>query len=136
MIRIQQEDFSVDETIAALKNPQAGAIVTFTGSVRDSSRDGKPVEWVEWDIYPPMAENIFRSIREEAIHKYGLIGAVIIHRYGRHRPGDNLVLIAAAAPHREKAFLACQWIMDAIKKKAPLWKKEILAGGEERWIEG
>jgi len=136
MIRIQQTDFSVDEAIAALKNPQAGAIVTFSGSVRDTSRDGTPVKWVEWDVYPPMAEKIFRSIRGEAMQKFGLTGAVIVHRYGRHRPGDNLVLIAAAAPHRQEAFLACQWIMDAIKKKAPLWKKEILAGGEERWIEG
>jgi molybdopterin synthase catalytic subunit len=136
MIRIQREDFSVDKATAALKQPKVGAIVTFTGVVRGASRDGIPVAAVEWDLYASMAEKIFRSIREEALQRFGLIDAAIIHRYGRQQPGENLVLIAAAAVHRKEAFQACEWIMDAVKRQAPLWKKEILANGEERWIEG
>lgn len=73
-----------------------------------------------------------RSIREEAIEKYGLMGAIIVHRYGLHCPGDNLVLIATAALYSQETFLTCQWIVDAIKNKVPLGGKEILAGGEER----
>ncbi len=136
MIRVQQEDFSVDEVIAVLKQPHVGAIVTFSGSVRELGRDGAAIEAVEWDVYPSMAIKILEAIRLEAIQRFLLIDAAILHRYGRQEPGDNLVLIATASSHRKEAFQACEWIMDTIKHQAPLWKKEILENGEERWIEG
>ncbi len=136
MIRIQREDYSVDEIVKALKRPGLGAVVVFSGCVRGASRDGAPVEWVEWDVYESMARKIFETIHREALERFGLLDAAIVHRYGRHRPGDNLVLIVTASAHRKEAFQACEWIMNEIKKKAPLWKKEILADGRERWIEG
>lgn len=136
MIRIQRDDYSVDEIVNSLKQPAVGAVVAFSGRVRDAGRDGAPVAWVEWDVYESMASKIFEVIRREALERFGLLDAAIVHRYGRHRPGDNLVLIVAASAHRKEAFRACEWIMDEIKKKAPLWKKEILADGRERWIEG
>ncbi|HOL93918.1 MAG TPA: molybdenum cofactor biosynthesis protein MoaE [bacterium] len=136
MIRIQQEDYSVDDVVNALKQPGVGAVVAFSGSVRGTSRDGTPVEYVEWDVYESMARKIFETIRREALEQFGLRDAAIVHRCGRHRPGENLVLIVTASAHRKEAFQACEWIMNEIKKKAPLWKKEILTGGRERWIEG
>lgn len=136
MIRIQPEDFSINDVVSYLQKPGVGAVVTFTGSVRGASRDGSMVQGVEWDVYIPMAMKILESIREEAIQQFSLSDAAIVHRYGYQKPGDNLVLIAAASAHRLEAFRACEWIMDEIKKKAPLWKKEILQNGEERWIEG
>jgi len=136
MIRIQEDDFSVDAVVSALKTPEAGAIVTFTGCVRHTSGDGIPVEFLEWDVYETMAEKILRAIREEAIQTFQILDAAIVHRYGRQKPGENLVLIAVAGAHRHDAFAACEWIVDAIKKKVPLWKQEILANGEKRWIEG
>ncbi len=136
MIKIQKEDFSIDEICRALKQPGMGAFVTFTGRVRASSRDGVEVICVEWDVYQAMAQKIFGAIRSEAIERFELMDAAIVHRYGRQNPGENLVLIVAASPHRKEAFQACEWIMNEIKNRAPLWKKEILANGEERWIEG
>lgn len=136
MIRIQREDFSLDEVLADLDWTGAGALVTFTGKVRGTSRDGAEVHFVEWDVYESMAKKILEEIRAEAVASFGLLNAAIVHRYGRQEPGENLVLIVAASPHRKEAFRACEFIMDEIKKRAPLWKKEIRADGTQRWIEG
>lgn len=136
VISIQRDGFSADEVAAALNRAGAGAVVTFTGIVRGESRDGKAVVCVEWDVYESMARREFEAIRSEAIEKFGLRDAAIVHRCGRQKPGENLVFIAAASPHRREAFEACAHIMDEIKKRAPLWKKEIHADGGERWIEG
>ncbi|MEW6235411.1 MAG: molybdenum cofactor biosynthesis protein MoaE [Candidatus Omnitrophota bacterium] len=135
MILIQTEDFSVDKTVQTLRKTGAGAIVTFTGAVRETSYEGTPVISVEWDVYEPMALKVLEAIRREAIEKFALTDAAITHRKGRQAPGENLVLIAAAAAHRRDAFRGCEYIMDEIKKRAPLWKKERLADGKERWIE-
>lgn len=136
MIRIQREDFSIDDIIEEIQCTGAGALVSFTGRVRDTSRDGDAVHFVEWDVYESMALKIFQEIRVEAISQFGLIDAAIVHRYGRQQPGENLVLIVAASAHRKESFRACEFMMDEIKKRVPLWKKEILSNGEERWIEG
>lgn len=136
MIRIQPEDFSVDEVVSHLQTEGVGAVVTFTGSVRGTSRSGKEVVSVEWDVYIPMAKKEMEAIREDAISQYGLTNAAIVHRCGKQTPGDNLVLIAAASPHRKEAFAACAFIMDEIKKRAPLWKKEVYPDGTSSWIEG
>ena len=134
MIRIQEEDFSVDEVTAHLQAEGVGAVVTFTGSVRGKSKDGKEVVCVEWDVYIPMAKKEMQMIRDDAIQRFQLKNAAIVHRYGRQKPGERLVLIVAAATHRKEAFDACSFIMDEIKKKAPLWKKEVYPDGSSRWI--
>ncbi len=134
MIHIQKEDFNVEQVINQLKQPGIGVIVTFSGVVRGTSRDGRVVTAVEWDVYKEMALKLFEEIRQKAIQKFGINDASIIHRFGRQETGENLVLIATASPHRREAFEACEYIMNEIKKSAPLWKKEILQDGEERWI--
>ena len=136
MIVIQEEDFSLDEVTAALRRPGVGAIVTFTGLVRAIGREGEPVQCIEWYVYEAMARKEFETIRAEAIQRFQLVDAAIVHRCGRQTPGETLVLIAAASPHRKEAFRACEYIMDEIKKRAPLWKKEIHAGGSSCWIQG
>ncbi len=136
MIRIQQEDFSVDEVVSHLEGEGVGAVVTFTGSVRGTSKSGKEVVCVEWDVYEPMARKEMEAIRADALQKYGLKNAAVVHRRGKQMPGDHLVLIATASGHRKEAFEACAYIMDEIKKRAPLWKKEVYPDGSSQWIEG
>ena len=87
MIRIQIQDFSVDAVISEMNLDNAGAVVTFTGRVRGSSRDGKEVQYVEWDVYQSMARRVFGEIREEALERHHLTDAAIVHRYGRRGPG-------------------------------------------------
>ena len=136
MIRIQQEPFSVEEISRMLHRDGVGSVVTFTGIVRGSSRDGVPVTAVEWDIYPDMARRELETIRQEAMHNNDIIDATIVHRYGRQSVGEPLVLIAVASAHRKDGFVACASIMDEIKQRVPLWKKEIRGDGTSAWIEG
>lgn len=136
MIRIQEEDYNVDEVVSHIKADGVGAVVTFSGSVRGTSRSGKEVVCVEWDAYEPMAKKEMESIRQDAIAQFSLRNAAIVHRCGTYKPGENLVLIAVASPHRKEAFEACAFIMDEIKKRAPLWKKEVYPDGTSSWIEG
>lgn len=136
MIRIQQKPFSLEDVSQALKTDGVGSVVTFTGIVRGTSRDGISVHAVEWDVYPAMAMRELGAIREEALQDFGLIDAAIVHRYGTQAVGEPLVLIAVASAHRREGFEACAAIMDAIKQRVPLWKKEIRTDGTSHWIEG
>jgi molybdopterin synthase catalytic subunit/molybdopterin converting factor small subunit len=133
--RIQQEPFSIDQEIESLKRSSAsvGAVVTFLGTTRDLSRN-KSVAKLEFEHYPGMAEKKLREIRERAIREYGAIDALIVHRVGTIPVGENIVLIAVAAMHREEAFKACRFCIDELKRITPIWKKETSTEGET-WVE-
>jgi molybdopterin converting factor subunit 1 len=132
---IQQEPFFLDEEIERLKQASSsiGAIVTFLGTTRDTSR-GKQVAKLEFEHYPGMAEKKLGEIRERAMREYGVIDATIIHRTGVLPVGENIVLIAVAAGHRDEAFKACRFCIDELKRIAPIWKKETTPEGEV-WVE-
>jgi len=134
-IRIQQEPFSVDEELERLKQSSnsIGGIVTFLGTTRDISRD-KAVSKLEFEHYPGMAEKKLGEIRERAIREYGVIDVSIIHRVGTLPVGENIVLIAVAAMHRDEAFKGCRFCIDELKRVTPIWKKETTPGGEV-WVE-
>lgn len=136
MIRLQREPFSVEEITGALRSDGCGSIVTFTGIVRGNSRSGESVEAIEWDVYPAMALREMQAIRAVFMERHGLLDAAIVHRYGVHPAGEPLVLIAVSSAHRKEGFKACAGIMDAIKQRVPLWKKEIRSDGTTAWIEG
>lgn len=108
-----------------------GAIVTFTGVVRDLARGDLDV--MEIEHYPGMTEKALAKIAEEAMQRWSLGDALVIHRYGRLAPGDKIMMVATAAPHRKDAFEAAEYLMDYLKSRAPFWKKEITGQGAD-WV--
>ncbi|TNB46939.1 molybdenum cofactor biosynthesis protein MoaE [Martelella lutilitoris] len=134
-IRIQADDFDIAAEQAALGRGRAdiGALVSFTGLCRDEN--GR-LEALELEHYPGMAESEITRIAETAIDRFGLLGLTAIHRHGRIKPGENIVLVIAAATHRQAAFDGATFVMDFLKTDAPFWKKEHLkGGGDNGWVE-
>jgi len=133
MIRVTREDFSVDEIITGLKSRSTGGVVSFLGVVRGESK-GKPVEHVEIEVYEEMARRQLEAIREEAIGRFGVEEAAIVHRHGSLKASENILLVAVASAHRAEAFDACRYVVDEIKRRVPIWKKEVTPEGEW-WVE-
>ena len=133
MIRVQQEDFDIGAEIAALKAGRSdiGAIVTFTGTVRDRHGD---VEAMTLEHYPGMTESELQRIEAEARARWPLQACLIVHRTGRLAPGDNIVLVATASEHRYAAFEAAKFLMGYLKTSAPFWKREDGPAGAH-WVE-
>ena len=135
VIRVQREPFSIAAEISRLKrsSTSTGAVVTFLGTTRDISK-GRTVSKLEFDYYPGMAENKLEEIRRRAISDFGVIDVTIIHRTGTIPVGEDIVLIAVAAGHRDEAFRACRFCIDELKRIAPIWKRETTPDGEV-WVE-
>lgn len=111
----------------------AGAVVTFTGIVRPDSG----LSAMEIEHYPGMTEKAIASILAEAVTRWGLVDALVIHRYGRLVPGEAIMMVATAAAHRGDAFAATDFLMDYLKSRAPFWKKEFKSTGQagsEVWV--
>lgn len=104
-----------------------GAIVTFTGLVRDLP--GDPMEAMEIEHYPGMTEVALENIAKQAMERFGLGDALVIHRFGRLVPGEMIMMVATAARHRKDAFDGAEYLMDYLKSRAPFWKREISANG-------
>ena len=136
-IRIQKEIFSSEDIILKMKesNSSIGAVVTFTGFVRDfyNDKEGKKLEQLELEHYAGMTEKMLQQIELEANTRWLLEGIEIIHRVGVLLPGDPIVLVAVACKHRADAFDACHFIIDYLKVEAPFWKKEKTNIGEY-WV--
>ena len=128
MIKITEEDFSLDEMIKRARSKDAGAIVTFLGTVRD---DG--MVRMEVEAFLEVAQAELEAIREEAMSRFHLMAAEVVHRTGSLAVGENIVAIVCSAGHREEAFSGCRYIIEELKKRAPLWKKELGEKGE-RWV--
>ena len=122
MIRVQTEDFDVGAELKALqRNGNVGAIVTFTGIVREFS-GSQQLAAMTLEHYPGMTERQLAEIEAEARRRWPLDNALIVHRYGRLEPGENIVLVVTTSAHREAAFEAAEVLMDWLKTKAPFWK--------------
>lgn len=133
-IRVQHEDFSLQTEVELLsrQNLGIGAVVTFSGLCRD---EGGTLSALELEHYPGMAEAEMRRIADIAMERFGLLGLTAIHRFGRILPGENIVLVIAAAAHRQAAFDGANFVMDFLKTSAPFWKKEHGADGKAGdWI--
>ena len=136
MIRVQTEDFDPCAELEQLRqqnNGQAGAVVSFTGLVRDMN-EGEAITKMTLEHYPGMTESALNKIEQEANQRWELTASIIIHRTGPLNPNDNIVFVAAASKHRKQAFRACEFMIDTLKTNAPFWKKENVAGGT-RWVE-
>jgi molybdopterin synthase catalytic subunit len=130
--RVGEAPLSLDAAVAEVASHEAGAIATFTGTVRRRSR-GREVESLEYEAYAEMAEDVLAEIATELRERYDLTGIAIHHRVGRLELGEASVVVAVSAPHRADALAACRDAIDALKDRVPVWKKEIYDGGEE-WI--
>jgi molybdopterin synthase catalytic subunit len=133
-VRIQQQDFSQDEEIAALRagSKRMGGIATFIGCARDFS-EGREVTQISFDAYGSMAVAEMNRLRDEAIAKFALLDVRIVHRVGVVGAGEQIVFIAAGAEHRAPALQACHWLIDELKQRVPIWKKEITPQGDA-WV--
>lgn len=132
-IVVQDAPFDLGQESAdfASGHRDMGAIVTFTGIVRDLPDD--PMEAMEIEHYPGMTEAALAEIAQQAIDRFSLGDALVIHRYGRLIPGEMIMMVATAARHRKDAFEAAEYLMDYLKSRAPFWKREITAKGAD-WV--
>ena len=135
LVTIQSDDFDTAAEITRLSSGRhdIGAIVTFSGLCRDKSGT---LSALEIEHYPEMAAREIMRIADEALGRWPLTGLTVIHRYGRIKPGENIVLVVAASAHRRAAFDAASFLMDYLKNAAPFWKKEhLVSGAESNWVE-
>ncbi|HEY1058921.1 MAG TPA: molybdenum cofactor biosynthesis protein MoaE [Limnobacter sp.] len=134
MVKVQEADFDVSACLLALRQglPQIGAVAAFVGTVRDLN-DGSTIHTMTLEHYPGMTEKSLENIVAVANSRFEILSAMIIHRVGPLKPEDQIVLAACTSPHRQQAFLACEFIMDYLKTEAPFWKKEETPAGG-RWV--
>lgn len=133
-VSVQEAPFDLGEESRAFAQGRgnAGAIVTFTGLVRDLPED--PIEAMEIEHYPGMTESALGDMAKRAIARFSLEDALIIHRYGRLEPGALIMMVATAARHRKSAFEGAEFLMDYLKSRAPFWKRELRASGAH-WVD-
>lgn len=141
MINVQQDPFNVSVEYQALKERagDAGAIVTFTGLVRelydaDTNGAGNVIKSLTLEHYPGMTEKCLQEIVAEANERWSLLATRVIHRVGEMHPGDEIVFVGVASSHRQNAFAAAEFIMDYLKSRAPFWKKQDTGDGSH-WVE-
>jgi molybdopterin synthase catalytic subunit len=132
MIKITEKQIDVQKVIDAATCLEAGAIDAFIGTVRNNAH-GKSVRWLEYEAFESMAVAEIKKIVEEASQKWNILGWAVSHRVGTLKPGEVAVVIAVSTGHRKESFEACQFIIDTIKAKVPIWKKEVFEDGEE-WV--
>jgi molybdopterin synthase catalytic subunit len=134
-VRVQSEDFDVGAEIAQLRrgNPAIGAIASFIGLVRDVN-EGDRVSEMTLEHYPGMTERALEDIVQQARERWNILDVLVVHRVGRLRPLDQIVLVVVSGAHRGEAFSACEFVMDYLKTQAPFWKKEQTPEGP-RWVE-
>ena len=130
---IDAQPLSMDALLAEVSAPTMGGVVTFTGIVRNQAR-GSEIDHLEYEAYAPMAERELRKITDEVAERWPQVRLALAHRIGRLAIGEAAVMIAAAAPHRAEAFLACRFAIDTLKKTVPIWKKEFATSGAY-WVE-
>jgi MoaE-MoaD fusion protein len=127
-VRVSAEPLSLGELAERVRDPRAGAVVTFSGVTRE-------VERLEYEAYAEMAEERMRAIATDAVEAHRLCAAAVEHRVGEVPLSEPSVIVAASAPHRGEAFAGAREIIDRVKAEVPIWKKEI-EGGEESWVRG
>jgi len=134
VVRVQAAAFDLGAEVQAFaaQQDQAGAVVNFTGIVRNTPAGD--LERMEIEHYPGMTESALAEIEAQAVKRWNLADSLIIHRYGSLQPGDMIMMVATASAHRVEAFEAAQFLMDYLKSRAPFWKKEFTTDGAE-WVD-
>ena len=134
-VSIQTEDFNLSQEVEQLRagDKRIGAVCTFTGTVRDRN-DGLSVSSMELEHYPGMTEKAIEAMIDEAVVRFDIFGARVVHRIGVLQPLDQVVMVAVTSAHRGTSFQACEFLMDYLKTQAPFWKKEQTPEGA-RWVD-
>ena len=133
-VSVQNEvfDFSKEIEQFSKKLNNVGALVTFTGIVR--GKKSETLDFMFIEHYPGMTENQITSMINNAVKRWNINDALVIHRYGKLEPGEPIMMVATAAEHRREAFEAAEYLMDYLKSRAPFWKKEVI-NGKEKWVD-
>lgn len=134
-VRIQTEDFDLSAEVAALRaaDPRVGAVCSFLGTVRERN-EGQNVSAMELEHYPGMTERSIEAMIDQAMQRFDIHAARVVHRVGLLQPLDQIVLVAVTSAHRGQSFMACEFLMDYLKTQAPFWKKEQTPQGA-RWVD-
>ncbi len=132
MYRLTDKPIDLNELVTYVGDPGAGAVSTFIGTTRDNN-EGRSILSLDYEAYPGMAEQEMARLGEEVAEKWDITRVAMVHRIGTVPIGEASVIIAVSAPHRDDAFKACRYAIDELKKRVPIWKKEIYRGGEI-WI--
>jgi len=131
-LKITGEPLDISGCVQKMTDPECGGMVIFTGMVRNKTMD-RPVDRLEYEAYESMALKECKKIAEDAVRSWDIKNILIHHRTGPLQIGDIAVIIIVSAPHRDAAFKACRYTIDALKQTVPIWKKEIFQDGEE-WV--
>ncbi|MCL4342431.1 MAG: molybdenum cofactor biosynthesis protein MoaE [Candidatus Thermoplasmatota archaeon] len=131
-LKVAEEPIDTGRALASLKADTGGAVVTFSGIVR-ANEGGRILKGLQYDCYMDMAKKLFQEAGEYVVHRFSLLDLVAIHRIGFVAPGETSLFVAVSALHRSEAFNGCSEFVEQIKKKVPIWKKDIFAEGGESW---
>lgn len=133
MIQLTGDEIDYTRLTESVRSQQAGAVVLFLGTVREMT-DGRQTVALDYDAYPPMAEAQMRQLEAEARAKWPVVEIGMVHRLGHLELGDISVAVAVSAPHRQEAFAAGRFLIDELKRRVPVWKKENWADGTTEWV--
>lgn len=134
LTRVGPEPIEPGHYLRWVQRPESGAVAQFCGTVRNHNRGARVIQ-LEYDAYAEMAEQVISDIMQEARLRWGFRCAAAVHRTGPLGLGDVAVCVTVSSDHRDAALEACTYIIDRLKEKAPIWKRETLQSGERRWIE-
>lgn len=132
---ITADPISLGRLVGVDRNVEAGASILFAGSVRSTNADRQVVA-LEYDAYPEMATPILKEIAEEAVERFGLSFVEAAHRTGRLSVGEISVAVLVRSPHRSDAYEGSRYVIEQIKRRLPIWKREVYADGSDRWLDG
>ena len=132
MIELTTEPIDYQALTESARDHAAGAVTLFLGTVREFTR-GVQTSWLEYEAYPEMARASMAELAAEASQRFTVTKIAISHRTGTMALGEISVAIAVSAPHRDQAFEAGRWLIDTLKERVPIWKKEHFADGREEW---
>jgi molybdopterin synthase catalytic subunit len=134
MIRITNDPLNLEDVMFEIEDNSVGALSIFMGNVRNRGRSGN-VSQIFYESYSKMAEQKMREIENEAQAKWEIKNLVVFHRIGNIRVGETSIIIGVSSEHRQEAFEACKYVIDNVKTRVPIWKKEIFEEGQ-KWVEG
>lgn len=135
LTRVQESPLSLDDVSQAVADPAAGAVCTFTGTVRDHS-DAGSVTGLTYEAWHELAEQRLAELANEMLERWPLCRVAIVHRVGELAVGEASVIVAVSAAHRAEAFDACRHGIERLKADVPIWKKEGLVSGDAHWVMG
>jgi molybdopterin synthase catalytic subunit len=133
MIRLTTGPIAVEVVLAAVASPEAGAVLLFMGTARQST-GGRETASLDYQCYEQMARKKLEELETEARRRWPLLGCEIVHRLGHLKIGEASIAVAVSSPHRAEAFAAGQWLIDTLKQAVPIWKRENWADGSQEWV--